>query len=182
MDFMVKYRIKGIIGGGVATGGASDEVVRRWRDTLARAGRETELGGDLIIGYSIQLADTEQQGMDEVRRYFEEDLKMFGHLGFYRGLTEEQIMAMGDPARARGGGLPTLEDAVRAGSWLCGPPELITEKLLAIQERYPGLEEINVAVNHMGTPEKVSLEQPEWFAKNVMPVFKNQVKAPAPAD
>ena len=49
MDFMVKHGIKGVIGGGAGAGGATTEVLTRWRDTLARAGRETELGGDLII-------------------------------------------------------------------------------------------------------------------------------------
>ena len=36
MDFMCKHGIKGIIGGGAVTGGASEEVVIRWRDALAR--------------------------------------------------------------------------------------------------------------------------------------------------
>ena len=182
MDFMVKYGIKGIVGGGAAVGGASDDVVTRWRDTLAKAGRETELGGDLIVSFSIHLADTEQKAMDEVRSYFEENMKMFGPLGFVRSLTDEQMAAMGDPARARGAGLPTLEDAVKSGSWMCGPPELITEKLMAVQEKYPGLEEINVSCTSMGTPEKVTLEQLEWFGKEIMPTFKKQVKATVLAD
>ena len=70
MDFMVKHGIKGMIGGGAAAGGATMEVVRRWRETLAQAGRETELGGDLIIGFSIHLADTEEKGMNEARLFF----------------------------------------------------------------------------------------------------------------
>ena len=104
MDFMVRYGIKGVIGGGAAAGGATMEVVKAWRETLARAGRETELGGDLIIGFSIYLADTEEQAISEARRYFEENMKMFGPLGFVRGLTDEQIVALGDPSRARSAG------------------------------------------------------------------------------
>ncbi len=153
-----------------------------WRDTLARFGRETELGSDLIISYSVHLAATEHQATEEVRKYFEENMKMFGPLGFVRGLTEEQLVALGDPARARHAGLPTIEEAVQTGSWLCGPPELIIEKLMAIQEKYPSLEQINVGCTTMGTPLKETLEQLEWFGTEVMPVFKAQAKGPAMAD
>ena len=53
---------------------------------------------------------------------------------------------------------------------------------MALQERYPGLEEINVGCTSMGMSEKRTLEQLEWFGKEVMPTFKNQVKAATPAD
>ena len=182
LDFMVKHGIKGMIGGGAAAGGAADRVVTAWRDTLAKAGRETELGTDLIIGYSFQIADTEEKAIADAKKVFEEHMKMFGPLGFVRGLTDEQIDALGDPRRAPYAGLPTLEDSVKEGSWLCGPPELIIEKLMAIQDRYPGLQEVNVQCANMGTPLNVTLEQLEWFGKEVMPAFKNQVKSPVAAD
>ncbi len=182
LDFMVKHGIKGMIGGGAAAGGAADRVVTAWRDTLARAGRETELGTDLIIGYSFQIADTEEKAIADAKKIFEEHMKMFGPLGFVRGLTDEQIDALGDPRRAPHAGLPTLEESVKAGSWLCGPPELIIEKLMAIQERYPGMQEVNMQCANMGTPLNVTLEQLEWFGKEVMPAFKNQVKSPVAAD
>ena len=89
-------------------------------------------------------------------------------------------MALGDPSRARFAGLPTIEDGVRAGSWLCGPPELVAEKISNIQEMYPGLTQINVG-SVVGTPQKVILEQLEWFGKEVMPQFKAQEVA-VPAD
>ena len=181
MDFMVKHGIKGMIGGGAAAGGATMEVVRRWRETLAQAGKETELGGDLIIGFSIHLADTEEKAMNEARLFFEENMKMFAPLGFFHGLSDEQLIALGDPSRARLAGLPTIEDGVRAGSWLCGPPELVAEKINNIQEMYPGLTQINVG-SVVGTPQKVILEQLEWFGKEVMPQFKSQASAAVPAD
>ncbi|PCI20081.1 MAG: hypothetical protein COB68_03280 [SAR202 cluster bacterium] len=170
MDFMVKYGIKGIIGGGAASGGTTDRVMEQWRDTLAQAGRETELGGDLTIGYTIHLADTEEQAIKEATLYFEENMKMFAPLGFVRGLTSQQISDLGDPSKARSAGLPTLEQAVESGAWLCGPPESIIEKIQDVQERYPGLESINVG-SVIGTPQKVILEQLEWFGKEVMPKF-----------
>ena len=103
---------------------------------------------------------------------------MFAPLRFVRGLTPEQVAAIAGPKMARSAGLPTLEQAVAAGSWLCGPPELIIEKIQHIQDRYPGLEAINVG-SVIGTPKTVILEQLEIFAPEVMPTFKNQVKAPA---
>jgi alkanesulfonate monooxygenase SsuD/methylene tetrahydromethanopterin reductase-like flavin-dependent oxidoreductase (luciferase family) len=177
MDFMAKHGIKGIIGGGAVTGGVSEEVVTRWRDTLARHGRETELGGDLVIGIPTYIADSEAQAIKEARKFQEEDMKMFAPLGFFRQLSEQQIAALGDPKKARHAGLPTMEDAVKAGSWLCGPADLITERLMSLQEKYPGLEYVHVGCNRMGAPLEVMLEQLDWFAKDVMPVFKKQAVA-----
>ena len=48
------------------------------------------------------------------------------------------------------------------------------------QETYPGLETVHVGPPAAGAPESVFLEQLEWFAKDVMPVFKNQVKDSTP--
>ncbi len=182
LDFMAQHSIKGFIGGGAAAGGASDEVVKRWQETLAKHGRETELGGDLIIGYSVHLADTEQKAMDQVRLWLEERIKMFGPLGFVPGLTEEQLDALADPRRARGAGLPTIEDGVKSGAWFCGPPEVVTEKLMEIQERYPGLEEVNLGVTSMGMPLSATLEQLEWIGKDILPKFKAQARVATPAD
>lgn len=181
MDFMAKHGIKGLIGGGAASGGATDQVVQAWQAALARVGRETELGADLAIGFTFHIAETEHKAIEEARPYFEENMKMFAPLGFVRGLTEAQISAIADPKRARSAGLPTLEQAVKAGAWLCGPPELIIEKIQALQARYPALDMINVG-SVIGTPQRVILEQLELFAAEVMPTFKNQVAAGAPAD
>ena len=181
INFMAKYGIKGIIGGGAAAGGASEKVVHAWRDTLAKHGRETELGGDLIMGVSFHIADTQQKAIEEARPLFEENMKMFGPLGFVAGLTDDQIVALGDPRRARSAGLPTLEQAVESGSWLCGPPELIIEKLEMIGERFPGMDQVNMG-NPVGTPQSILLEQLEWFGREVMPHFKSKVPVTAPAD
>ena len=173
MDFMAKHDIKGIIGGGAAAGGAAEAVMGQWRDTLAKKGRETEMGTDLAVGYTIHMAETEDKAVSEARSFFEENMKMFAPLGFVGGLSNDQIDAVGDPRRARSAGLPTLEDGIRAGSWLCGPPEMVTEKLMGIQDRYPGLEQINVG-SVVGTPQSAVLEQLDAFGKDVMPKFKGQ--------
>jgi len=172
MDFMAKHGIKGIIGGGAAAGGAQDQVITQWRDTLAMHGRDTELGTDLIIGYSIQIADTEDQAIKDATHFFEENMKMFAPLGFVRGLSDDQMAALAEgSSKARSAQLPTLEEGVKAGSWLCGPSEMVTDKLLDVQTRYPGLEQVNVG-SVIGTPRNVILEQLERFGKEVMPVFK----------
>ena len=181
LNFMARHGMKGLIGGGAAAGGANEKVVAAWRDALARQGRETELGTDLCIGFSFHIADSEEQAIREATPFFEENLKMFAPLGFVRGLTDEQVAAAADPARARQAGLPTVSDGVKAGAWLCGPPELIVEKLMQVQEKYPGLEQINVG-QVVGTPRRVILEQLEWFAKEVMPAFKEtEARVPAAA-
>ena len=174
MDFMAKHGIKGIIGGGAASGGAQDKVINQWRDTLAKHGRDTELGTDLCIGYTTHIADTEEAAIKEGRLFFEENMKMFAPLGFVRGLSDEQISALAQgSAKARSAGLPTVQDAVKAGAWLCGPAEMVAEKLYDVQSRYPGLEQVNVG-SVVGTPLSVILEQLERFGKEVMPKFKKQ--------
>jgi alkanesulfonate monooxygenase SsuD/methylene tetrahydromethanopterin reductase-like flavin-dependent oxidoreductase (luciferase family) len=174
MDFMAKHGIKGIIGGGAATGGASDNVVKMWQETLAKHGRETELGGDLIIGIATFIDDTEEKAINAATKYFEENMKMFAPLGFVRGLSDEQITSLGRGSEARTAGLPTMQDAVKSGAWVVGPPERVTEKIMELQDRYPGLEEINVGASVMSTEQTIILDQLDLFGEEVMPRFKNQ--------
>jgi len=174
MDFMAKHGIKGIIGGGAATGGASDNVVKMWQETLAKHGRETELGGDLIIGIATFIDDTEEKAINAATKYFEENMKMFAPLGFVRGLSDEQMTSLGRGSEARTAGLPTMQDAVKSGAWVVGPPERVTEKIMELQDRYPGLEEINVGASVMSTEQTVILDQLDLFGKEVMPRFKDQ--------
>ena len=172
LRFMAKHGIKGIIGGGAAPGGAQQNVVEAWQKIEAEHGRETELGGNLIISFSVYLAESPDQGIRETRSFFEENMKMFAPLGFVRGLTDDQIEALSDPDRVYTAGLPTLEQAVEGGSWLIGTPEQVTEQLMAVQKQYPGVQEINVGMP-VGTPQSVIIEQLEQFAEEVMPAFKN---------
>ena len=181
LDFMVKHGIKGIIGGGVAEGGATQRVVEAWHDALARAGRETELGTDLCIGVHFYIADTQERAIKEAAKYFEENLKMFGPLRLVRSMTDKQIEEMSDPERTPYAELPRIERAVDAGGFLCGPPKEIIARLMEVQEKYPGLSRVNVS-HPIGTPQSVILEQLEWFAREVMPAFKVKAEASVPAD
>jgi alkanesulfonate monooxygenase SsuD/methylene tetrahydromethanopterin reductase-like flavin-dependent oxidoreductase (luciferase family) len=153
-----------------------------YRDALIRAGREdVELGEDLSIGFHCYLADTQEKAIKEAGGYFEENLKMFGPLRLTRGLNEQQIRDISDPKRAPYAGLPTLEGAIKAGAFLCGPPEQIIESLKKVEDRYPGLERVNVS-HPVGTPQKVILEQLKWLAQEVMPAFKGRVEPSVPTD
>ena len=180
LDFMATHGIKGTIGGGVAEGGAMDDVILGYRDALVRAGREALPGEDLNIGFQFYLADNEEKALQEAAAYYEENTKIVGPLRLTRGLTDEQISAISDPARAPfDASLPSIRKAAKAGSFLCGPPDLITSKLMAVAERYPGLERVTVSLP-IGTPQNVILEQMEWFAKDVMPAFKAAAVQPSP--
>ena len=177
LDFMVKHGIKGIIGGGVAEGGPGQKIVESWTDANARAGKEIKPGEDLIIGFHFQIAETKEKAIKEASKWYEENLKMFGPLRMVRGMTEEQIRDIGDPKRAPHAGFAPLEQFAQGGTWLYGPPEQIIEQLLEVEARLPGLEHVDVS-HPIGTPQSVMLEQLEWFAKDVMPAFKDRVATP----
>ena len=56
---------------------------------------------------------------------------------------------------------------------MVGPPQRLVERLHELEERYPGLQEVHVG-QVVGTDQQVILEQLEWFARDVMPVFKQR--------
>ena len=174
LNFMAKYGIKGMIGGGAAPGGASDQVVQAWQAMQAKHGREQQLGEDLIVSFNVHIADSEKQAIDNARLWQEETVKMFGPLGFVRGLADAQVDAINSnsPEAMRAANLPTIEDGIAAGGYFAGPPDLVTEKLKEIEERYPGLEEINIGVTGMGVPQSATIEQLHRFAEGVMPHFR----------
>jgi hypothetical protein len=87
-------------------------------------------------------------------------MKMFGELRLVRTLTDEQIAAMRDPKLVGTVKLPTIEDAVKAGSFLAGRPEDIIEQLKAVEKRYPGLDRVICAI---------PLGDLDRFAKEVIP-------------
>jgi alkanesulfonate monooxygenase SsuD/methylene tetrahydromethanopterin reductase-like flavin-dependent oxidoreductase (luciferase family) len=171
LDFMARMGIKGMIGGGAAGGGAASKTVSAWQEALARHGRQTRLGEDLVVGIMFHIADTEEQAIREAKPYFQEWMKMFAPLGFVPGLSEEQVRALADPRLAPSANLPTLEEAVEAGAWFVGPPSRLVERIQELQELFPGLEEVHVG-QVVGTDERVILEQLDRFATDVMPAFK----------
>ena len=181
LDFMAKHGIKGIIGGGVAEGGAMQRVIESYRDANARAGRDLELGENLCIGFHFYIADTQEEAVAVAAKFYEENLKMFGPLRLVRDLSDEQIDAMSDPSRAPTFDLPRIDNAVRTGGFLAGPPDSIIEQLKRVEAAYPGMERVSVS-QPVGTPQSVIIEQMEQFAEEVMPEFAGRTAELAPAD
>ena len=181
LDFMAKHGIKGVIGGGVAEGGAMNRVIEAYRDANARAGRDLKLGENLSIGYHFYIAETQEKAMAAAGKFYEENLKMFGPLRLVRALNDEQIDAMSDPSRAPTFDLPRIEGAVNTGGFLAGTPDQIIEQLRKVEAAYPGLERVSVS-QPVGTPQSVIIEQMERFAEEVMPAFAGRAAELVPAD
>ena len=160
--------------------GRSDAQRRaRWQAAHAKLGKQIELGERLCFGFHFYMADSREKGMKEAAKYYEENMKMFGELRLVRAITEDQIEIMRDPKRAPTAKLPRIEDAVKAGGFLCGNADDLIGHIKALEKKYPALDRISVSLS-VGVPEKVALEQLERFAKEVMPAFKGaKVRQPA---
>lgn len=180
LDFMLDHGIKGFVGGGAASGGASLEVAKRWQAKMAERGRDTELGTDLIFGFSFYLADSVDEAKRAGRPILEEYQKMFAPLGFAGAVSDDQLARLADPSQAATAGMMTIDDAVEAGSWVVGPAQRMIDVLAEVQETYPGLEEVMVA-QPVGAQPATIFEQMERFAAEVMPAFSSASREPASA-
>jgi alkanesulfonate monooxygenase SsuD/methylene tetrahydromethanopterin reductase-like flavin-dependent oxidoreductase (luciferase family) len=169
LDFMVRHNIKGVIGGGAAT--MAEGPILGYRDAAARAGKSLKPGENLAISIFFHLAETREKAIREITPYYEEHVKMFAPLGFVPGATPAQIEASSKRGGWGAAGVPTVEHYMKSGAWFAGPPEELTAYLKDLESRYPGLELVNMSIS-MGTPQKVMIEQLDWFAKEVMPKFK----------
>ena len=171
IDFMIKHGIKGVVPGG----GRTMEIAQKWQEGLARAGRETELGEDLALVLQIHLADSEEQAVAEATPWSQEQLKVLAPLGRMPTLTQEQILSTYNGKAAFDAGLPTVEDRVRDGGWICGPPDHVYEKICDIQESFPGLSRITIAAGALAIPPSAMRRDLEWFGKEVLPRFQSRV-------
>ena len=178
-DFMAKYGISGVIGGGSAEGGAVDRHMTEFRAAYQRRGIDLKPGERLALGYQFCIAESREAAIAKAANFYEENMKMFGELRLVKALSDEQIETMRDPKRAPAAKLPRIEDAVKAGGFLTGRPADVIEALKKLEERYPGLDRVTVSLS-VGVPLNEALEQLEWFARDVMPAFKG-VKVAVPA-
>ena len=89
-------------------------------------------------------------------------------------MTEDQIQATYDPSLALTVGLPTLKDAVNDGSWLCGPPDDIAEKIGDLLDRFPNIERISVGAGALGIPPSVIRDDISWFGDEILPKFNEE--------
>ena len=176
LDFMVRHGIKGAVGGGAAT--MAEGPIQAYREAGRRAGHDWKLGENLTIGIFFHLAKTREQAIREMRPLYEEHVKMFAPLGFVPGITPEQVAAVAKRGGWEAAGVPTLEHFMQLGAWFAGTPEQLIERLKQLEERYPGMEHINLSTA-LTTPTSVMLDQFQWVAEEVMPAFK-KAKAKEP--
>ena len=163
-DFMAKYGISGVIGGGSAEGGAVDRHMTGFQAAYARRGIKLAPGEKLALGFQFHIAESREAAIKKAGAYYEENMKMFGELRLVRAITDEQIAAMRNPALVPNTKLPRIEDAVKAGGFLAGTPADIIEQLKAVEKRYPGLERV-ICTMPLGTPLTTTLEQVERLAR-----------------
>jgi alkanesulfonate monooxygenase SsuD/methylene tetrahydromethanopterin reductase-like flavin-dependent oxidoreductase (luciferase family) len=174
---MVTHGIKGVVGGGAASTLLSGNVVQSWQEALARHGQQTELGGQLVIGMTCLIDDTEEKAYGRAAPLLEEYQKMFAPLGFVRPITPEQVEMVANPATARQAGLQNP----REQGWILGPPERMIERLLELEQQFPGLEEVMIG-QPVGTPRAILLEQLEIVGTQVIPAFRaRQAQKAAPS-
>jgi len=96
LDFMLKYGIKGAVGGGAAT--LQQGPITAYRDAAARAGKDLKLGPNLMLGIFFHLADSTEKAVAALRPLYEEHAKMFAPLGFLPGATPAQVEAIANAA------------------------------------------------------------------------------------
>ena len=171
LDFMAKHGIKGIVGGGSAL--LAEGPVVAYKEAWERNGHDLLLGENLCIGLNFHIAETQEKAIKEAAPFFEEHLKMFAPLGMVP-MKPHQLDALRRRGNWQASNIPTLERAVETGSWYCGPPEGFVDYLEVLQEKYPGLEDVNVQ-SSMGTPQQIMLEQLALFAKEVKPAFEQRI-------
>ena len=178
LDFMAKHGIKGTIGGGVAEGGAMDSVVQGYRDALAP--RRPRDGAGRGPQHRLPFLPRRQRGEGNegggsLLRREPEDVRS--------AATDARPERGADSRHQRPEHAPRTPACLRsrrqpqAGAFLCGPPELVVEKLMAVGRAVPRSRRVTVS-HPIGTPQKVILEQLEWFASEVMPAFKQRAAEP----
>lgn len=168
LDFMHRHGMKGFIGGGAAT--MEEGPIKAYRDAGIRAGKDLELGEGINIGIHMLLGETREQAIADIKPLFEEHAKMFAPLGFLPGLSDEQKAAVEKRGGWDGAGVPTVEHYLDLGSWFAGTSDDMIEYLRGLEDRFPGLEYINLSMP-MCTPQSLMIEQYTKIAEEVMPHF-----------
>ena len=170
LDFMVRHGIKGAVGGGAAT--MAEGPIQGYRDAAARAGKELELGEDLMIGIFFYIADTKEKAIAEMTPLYEEHVKMFAPLGFVPGISPEGVAAAEKRSGWYDNGVPRLQHFMDLGAWFAGTPEELVERLKNLEERYPGMQHVNLSTP-LTAPTSQMLELFDRVSEEVMPHFRN---------
>ncbi len=168
LDFMMKHGIRGFVGGGAAT--MEEGPIRAFQEAGARAGRELALGEGICIGIHFYVAETREKAIREIKPLFEEHAKMFAPLGFLPGLTDQQKAAIAKRGGWDEAGVPTVEHYMKLGSWFAGTAQELVEHLKGLEEKFPGLEYINLSTP-LTTPRTKMMELFQRVGEEVMPHF-----------
>ena len=178
IEFMLRHGIRGLVGGGAAT--MAEGPIQAYQRVANSMGHNFQLGEGLAIGVSFYLAKTREQAIREMLPYYEEHVKMFAPLGFVPGITPAQVEA----AARRGGwdaaGVPTLDHYLKLGSWFAGTPDDLVAHLKSFEERYPGMQHINLSPP-LTTPKDKMVEQYRMVGELVMPHFRSHQAVQAAA-
>ena len=130
-DFMAKYGISGVIGGGSAEV-AVERHMRGFQAAYGRRGIKLESASGWRSATNSTSRRAASRRSARPAPHYEENMKMFGELRLVRALSDAQIAAMRAPRLAGTVKLPTIEDTVKAGGSLAGRPEDIFEQLKAV--------------------------------------------------
>jgi hypothetical protein len=123
---------------------------------------------------------TREEALRRLIPLYEEHVKMFAPLGFVPGLTPEQIAAVARRGGWEAAGVPPVEHFMKLGAWFAGTPDDLVVLLKGIEERYPGMEHINLS-SPISTPKDVMLEQFQIIAEEVLPHFRTSARVHAAA-
>ncbi|HKM69026.1 MAG TPA: LLM class flavin-dependent oxidoreductase, partial [Stellaceae bacterium] len=178
IEFMVRHGIKGLVGGGAAT--MAEGPIQAYQRVANSMGHDLKLGENLTIGVSYYLAKTREQAIREMKPLYEEHVKMFAPLGFVPGITPAQIEAVARRGGWDAAGVPTLEHYLELGSWFAGAPDDLVAHLKSFEERYPGMQHINLSPP-LTTPKYKIVEQYQMVGELVMPHFQRHPAVQAAA-
>ena len=168
IEFMLKHGIKGMVGGGAAT--TAEGPILAYQRVAAAHGRNLKLGEDLAINVTIFLGKSREAALKEMVPYYEEQVKMFAPLGFVPGITPAQMDAVAKRGGWDAAGVPTVENNLKMGSWFAGTPDDLVTHLKGFEERFPGLQHINLSPP-LTTPTEKIVEQYRLVGEHVMPHF-----------
>jgi alkanesulfonate monooxygenase SsuD/methylene tetrahydromethanopterin reductase-like flavin-dependent oxidoreductase (luciferase family) len=147
-----------------------DQVARAYQAEAAKTGRTLALGQDLCWGVGLYLADTQEEAIRRVEPYHDERYKWFAPFGFVR-YADDQGRPWGTPgAPARA---PTIREGAAQKAWMVGSPADCIALIREYEAKYPGLDQIMLHWPE-GIPAAAFIEQLRWFARDVMPAFRDR--------
>jgi alkanesulfonate monooxygenase SsuD/methylene tetrahydromethanopterin reductase-like flavin-dependent oxidoreductase (luciferase family) len=166
VDMMAKYGLKAM----VTLNGEKilDDVLRAYREAFAKQGVEKKLGQDIVWGAGVYLGANQAEAMKRLEPAHDERFKWFAPFGFVR-YADEHGRTWGSPGAPAS--VPTLAEGVKQKAWFVGTPKDVIDGIKSIEAKYPALEDFMIHWAE-GIGPKEFQEQLRWFARDVMPAFK----------